>query len=82
MSLLDQPLYEIVGADPSSPALPPASEALIARTVALALRLVQRAPDSAVVRAAATASDVQLMHELADILATEVSSGNLQRRQS
>ena len=76
MSLLDQSLSEIVGADPSAPALSPASEALITRTVALALRLVQRAPESVVVTAAAAGSDAQLMHALADMFERETAANS------
>ena len=82
MSLLDQPVREIVGADPSAPALSPASEAVIARTASLALRLIKQAPEAFVVTAAAAGSDVQLMHALADLLELEASAGDPQRRRS
>ena len=82
MSLLDQSLYEIVGADPSAPALPPESEALIKRTASPALRLIQRAPESAVVRAAAAGSDMQLIHAPEDLLALQEDADAIQRLQS
>ena len=82
MSLRDQSLYEIVGADPSAPALPPESEALIRRTASPALRLIQRAPESAVVRAAAAGSNIQLIHALEDLLALQVEADDIQRLQS
>ncbi len=70
-ALLHQPFLTMVGADASSPEVSPASEILIARFSSLIYTLVSRAPQAAVIRAAASGSNAELMHALADMVVTE-----------
>lgn len=51
--------------------MPPASEILIARLSALIYSLVRRAPQGAIMRAAASGSNAALVQALADMVVTE-----------
>ena len=70
-ALLNQPFLSLVGADASAPDMPPASEILIARFSSLIYTLVRRAPQGAILRAAASGSNAELVHALAEMVVTE-----------
>ncbi len=70
-ALLNRPFLAMVGADASAPDMSPASEILIARFSSLIYSLVSRAPQAAVIRAAAAGSNAELVHALADMVITE-----------
>jgi len=70
-ALLNRPFLAMVGADTSAPEKSPASEILIARFSSLIDSLVSRAPQAAVIRAAAAGSNAELVHALADMVVTE-----------
>lgn len=70
-TLLKQSFLKMIQADDSAADLSVASEILIARVVGLVYGLVQRAPQGAVVQAAASGSDTALMNSLAAMVITE-----------
>lgn len=73
-SLLKQSFLAVANVDESAPDLPLASEILLARISAMAYSLVHRAPQSAVVAAAAAGSNSALMEALASMASTESPS--------
>lgn len=69
--LLAQSFLSVIQADESSPAPSAAGEILVARVAALVYGLAQRAPEAAVIQAAASGSSAALMKSLAAMVITE-----------